>query len=206
MSAFYRTVRRYQTIIGPDIKEFIISSLALEGIILTESDLEIDWGLVDSVDEKRKWEIEKLKLEVASLLSQDLALVDDIFIYTKILGMSEDEAIEIMDRLDAVEETYGAEIDDIMTQADDLTGEDTDEFDDIDQTADKKQKAKIKAKQADDEKANPTEADLQKYIEEKLGTDDYDAWKKVQVILDKNPQIQETLYNVIVMTQAQLGE
>lgn len=216
MSAFYRTIRRFQTAIEPMIIEFIINSLTKEGLNVSKTDIEIDWGLIDSVDEKRKWEIEKLKLEVASLLSQDLGIIDDLYIYTKILGMTEEEATLLIARLDAEEEQYASEIDDIMAEADDLTMEpDNGEFDDIDQADEKRKKEKIsiiKKQHKEDNVQNvetneePTEEDLKNYIKSKLGEKEYAEWEKIQEALNKNPKIQEILCNVILMTQAQLGE
>lgn len=211
MSSFYRTIRRYQTAIEPMIIEFIVNALTKERIKVNKNDIEIDWGLIDSVDEKRKWEIEKLKLEVASMLSQDLGVVDDLYIYTKIMGMSEEEALTLIARLDAEEEQMSTEVDDMLAQADDKTMEDDDgTFDDIDQTADKKKRAKVKQlkqnKKDKEKQTEPTEEELKNYIKSKLGEKDYSEWLKIQELLDNNPKIQETLCNVILMTQAQLGE
>lgn len=211
MSSFYRTIRRYQTAIEPMIIEFIVNALTKERIKVNKNDIKIEWGLIDSVDEKRKWEIEKLKLEVASMLSQDLGVVDDLYIYTKIMGMSEEEALTLIARLDAEEEQMSTEIDDMLAQADDKTMEDDDgTFDDIDQTADKKKRAKVKQlkqnKKDKEKQTEPTEEELKNYIKSKLGEKDYSEWLKIQELLDNNPKIQETLCNVILMTQAQLGE
>ena len=203
LAVFYRTVRRYQTTISPFIIEFIQQCLKTEKIMVDKKDITIEWGILDSVDEKRKWEIEKLKLEIAGTMASDLGLVDDLYIYTELLGWTEEEAKEMMNRLDNEEEAYAEEVDDMLDDAEDLSGQETDEFDTADDTMSKN---KEKNKEKPEEETKPTEEELQNYIKNKLGEEKYKKWLKVQKIIEETPELQETLANIIVLTQAKLGE
>ena len=104
MIVFLRRIRRIQSSITPAIKELYKNMLAIEGVYVTLDELNVQWPSSMTIDEERNMIIEKLKAEIAKILRVDIGCVDDFFIYTKILGMSDIEAETLKDRLDAQKE------------------------------------------------------------------------------------------------------
>ncbi len=194
MTTFLRKIRRFQMIYEPQLKQFIVDCMGVEKITIFPDEFTIEWPISNFIDEERKWKIEKLKLDVASILSE-MALVDDLYIYTKIMGMTDDEAQELMDRLDTEEENYKDELDAMLATADDksdLTAKEFENQPDDDNKDDK------------DEDEEPTKEDILAALRTKLGEEKFNEWIKIQKILDKHPEIKHTLAELVMLTQAKL--
>ncbi len=195
MVGFLRKIRRFQSIFEPQIKEFYINALALEGVIVTKEDLNITWPISNFIDEERRWRIEKLKLDCASMWSE-LGLADDLFIYTVILGMTEDEALALQQRLDDEELRYQDEIDTMLANASDESDKTASEF----ETGEDDDKKSGK----EDEGRDATKEELLGFMLKKLGEEKFNKWMKVQEMLDKNPDMKQIVVELIQLTQAKL--
>lgn len=194
MVAYLRKIRRFQSIFEPQIKDFYVNALSVEGVIVKSEDLDITWPISNFIDEERRWRIEKLKLDCASMWSE-LGLADDMFIYTVIMGMTEDEAIALQQRLDDEESKYQDEIDDLLANAADESDKTASEFEngEDDETEDDK-----------DEGRAATKEELLGFMLKKLGEEKFQKWMKVQEMLDKNPDMKQIVVELIQLTQAKL--
>lgn len=194
MVAYLRKIRRFQSIFEPQIKDFYVNALSVEGVIVKSEDLDITWPISNFIDEERRWRIEKLKLDCASMWSE-LGLADDMFIYTVIMGMTEDEAIALQQRLDDEESKYQDEIDDLLANAADESDKTAGEFEngEDDETEDDK-----------DEGRAATKEELLGFMLKKLGEEKFQKWMKVQEMLDKNPDMKQIVVELIQLTQAKL--
>ncbi len=194
MTGFLRKVRRIQSILEPQIKKFYIDALGVEGVIVKPEDLKLSWPISNFIDEERRWRIEKLKLDCASMWAE-LGLADDLFIYTVIMGMTEDEAILLQQRLDNEELKYQDEVDDLLAAADDES----------DKTADEFEKGTDGGDDEDEKEArDATKEELLGFMLKKLGKEKFNKWMKVQEMLDKNPDMKQTVVELIQLTQAKL--
>lgn len=208
MTGFLRKIRRFQSILEPQIKQFYISALALEGVIVKPEDLKMTWPISNFIDEERRWRIEKLKLDCGSMWAE-LGLADDLFIYTVILGMTEEEALALQKRLDDIEAKHQDEIDDLLINADDESDKSPDDFENgTDTDADDKKKpvkAKKKAeKESDEDDREATKEELLGFMQKKLGEAKFKKWMKIQDTLDKNPDMKQIVIELIELTQAKL--
>lgn len=195
MTTFLRKIRRFQMLFEPQIKQFIVDCLAIENTITNSDEFTIEWPISNFIDEERRWKIEKLKLDVASILAE-MALVDDLYIYTKIMGMTENEAKELMDRLDAEEENYQDELDAMLGDAEDQSDMSASEFEDQPLDGDDKED--------EEENDKPTKEDVLSALQTKLGEKKFKEWQKIQKILDKHPEVKQTVAELIILTQAKL--
>lgn len=197
MVAYLRKIRRFQSIFEPQIKEFYVNALTVEGVIVKSEDLGITWPISNFIDEERRWRIEKLKLDCASMWSE-LGLADDLFIYTVIMGMTEDEAIMLQKRLDDTEARYQDEIDDLLANAADESDKTASEFENG-EDEDSKDSSDDK-----DEGRDATKEELLGFMLKKLGEEKFQKWMKVQEMLDKNPDMKQIVIELIQLTQAKL--
>jgi len=108
--SFMRMIRRIQMVLEPAIIQLFKNALALEGILDVE--IEIEWPVVGTIDEERKWRIELVKMQIASMLSQDMGLIDDYYIYKEFMNLTDDQIDELTTRMDETEEKYAAEVED----------------------------------------------------------------------------------------------
>lgn len=92
VAAFLRRIRRIQTIITPQLKKLYQNVLRIEGFDVSLESLKVVFPSSTTVDEERKAAILRVQTEVARVLKIDLQAVDNMYIYTKVLGMSEREA------------------------------------------------------------------------------------------------------------------
>jgi hypothetical protein len=187
MSCFLRKIRRFQMILEPQIKDFIALCLFIEGIHVNNDEIDLVWPIANYIDEQRKWTIEKLKLELGSLLIE-MGLVDDFYIYTKLMGMSEEEANELIERLDNIEDNYAAEVDAMIANAEDKSDMPDDEYEDE------------VTKDGEDEETN--EEEIHNYLKQKLGNDNYYKLMEHKKLLDKNPKIKDLVVRLLYLTQA----
>jgi hypothetical protein len=181
MIVFLRRIRRIQSSITPAIKELYKNMLAIEGVYVTLDELNVQWPSSMTVDEERNMIIEKLKAEIAKILRVDIGCVDDFYIYTKILGMSDIEAETLKDRLDAQKE------DDLFYNSNRFNSQNTP---DEEEPAD----TPIATK--------PTKEELVNIIRAKLNDDQFKEWERMQDIIKANPILAECVVDLINVLQA----
>ena len=194
MTGFLRKVRRVQSILEPQIKLFYINALAIEGVIVKPEDIKIVWPISNFIDEERRWRIEKIKLDCASMWA-DMGLGDDMFIYTAIMGMTEEEALALQKRLDDTEQRYQDEVDDLLANAADESDKTASEFETGEKDSDKEDET---------EGRDATKEELLGFMKKKLGEQKFNKWMKVQAMLDKNPDMKQIVVELIQLTQAKL--
>jgi len=182
MSTFLRRIRRFQTIISPPIKLLYKHILKIEGMNVDLASLNIEWASNSTIDQERIYIIEKLKAEVAKILKVDLKVVDDIYIYTTLMGMSEDEAKAMKLRMDDVRED---EADKALDMANSLNT--------------------INPNDKDEEKP-PTKEESIAIIKEKLTESEFAEWEKMNEIVENNPVIGKMMFELIELSQAKIGE
>lgn len=181
MIVFLRRIRRIQSSITPAIKELYKNMLAIEGVYVTLDELNVQWPSSMTVDEERKMIIEKLKAEIAKILRVDIGCVDDFFIYTKILGMSDTEAETLKYRVDAQKE------DDLFYNSNRFNSQNTP---DEEEPADTQNATK------------PTKEELVNIIRAKLNDDQFKEWERMQDIIKANPILAECVVDLINVLQA----
>lgn len=181
MIVFLRRIRRIQSSITPAIKELYKNMLAIEGVYVTLDELNVQWPSSMTIDEERNMIIEKLKAEIAKILRVDIGCVDDFFIYTKILGMSDIEAEALKDRLDAQKE------DDLFYNSNRFNSQNTP---DEEEPADTQNATK------------PTKEELVNIIRAKLNDDQFKEWERLQDIIKANPILAECVVDLINVLQA----
>ena len=125
--------------------------------------------------------IEKLKAEIAKILRVDIGCVDDFFIYTKILGMSDTEAETLKDRVDAQKE------DDLFYNSNRFNSQNTP---DEEEPADTQNATK------------PRKEELVNIIRAKLNDDQFKEWERMQDIIKANPILAECVVDLINVLQA----
>ena len=197
MVGYLRKIRRFQSIFEPQIKDFYVNALSVEGVVVKPEDLNITWPISNFIDEERRWRIEKLKLDCASMWSE-LGLADDLFIYTVIMGMTEDEAMILQQRLDDEELKYQDEIDDLLANAADESDKTASEFETGEDESGKD------SEDDKDEGRDATKEELLGFMLKKLGEEKFQKWMKVQEMLDKNPDMKQIVVELIQLTQAKL--
>lgn len=182
MIVFLRRIRRIQSSITPALKELYKNMLAIEGVYVTLDELHVQWPSSMTVDEERKMLIEKLKAEIAKILRVDIGCVDDLYIFTKILGMSDIEAEELKARVDAQKE------DDLIYNSNLFKSQNTpDETEDPADTS-------IATKATKEEMVN--------IIRAKLNDDQFKEWERLQNIIKANPILAECVVDLINVLQA----
>lgn len=181
MIVFLRRIRRIQSSITPAIKELYKNMLAIEGVYVTLDELNVQWPSSMTVDEERRMIIEKLKAEIAKILRVDIGCVDDFYIYTKILGMSDIEAEALKDRVDAQKE------DDLFYNSNRFNSQNTP---DEEEPADTQNATK------------PTKEELVNIIRAKLNDDQFKEWERMQDIIKENPILAECVVDLINVLQA----
>ena len=118
---FLRSIRRIQTCIEPTILAFYEQALRSFGVA-NPDDLTVHWPVIDTIDEERKWRIEQLKWGVATVLSKDLTLIDDYYMYKNFMGFTDDQIKEITTRIDEAEEKAMEEFGDVDFEDDPNAG------------------------------------------------------------------------------------
>lgn len=219
ISSFLRRIRRIQTIISPAIKKLYKNILHIEGIDVNENDLRILWPSGLTVDEERKATIAKLRAQVAQILKTDMLVVDDFYVYTKILGMTDKEAHDMERRVEIMrEEQLEIKRQNLELQSEfsnknnnnfgnnqnggglgsnssDVAGSTDDEGDDENKgNAQRRSKKKL-----------PTKAEMMNVIKNKLTEKQYAEWQKHMEICDKNPDLKAGVVALIDLLQAYDG-
>lgn len=182
MIGFLRRIRRNQLIITPDIKKLYQNILRIEGVEVDLNEINVVWPLSMTVDEERKMATEKTRAEIAKILRVDIGCVDDRFIYTNILGMSDAEADEMEDRVATMREDEDERNAALFAQPA-VNGEDDSE----------------------DDSEKPTKEHLIGIVRNKLTDAQFKEWEKMQRIIHKNPELGEMVVDLITVLQARTG-
>lgn len=201
VAGFLRRIRRIQTIISPQLKRLYKNILHIEGVEVNQNDLRVLWPTGLTVDEERKATINKLRAQVAQILRTDMSIVDDFYIYTKILGMTDVEAHEMEDRVSIMREEelerqqallQTTNNDDEINQNDEPPNDTTDKPE-----KDNKQTGKNNKKMNRD--------DLMKIMKNKLTENQYKAWQEHIDLCNKNPDLKASVMTLIDILQSYYG-
>ena len=93
---FARTIRRIQHVsLKNGLKKIYDIGLLLQGYDLTKVQYEILFPAIKTIDEVRKWQIEKSKAEVAKIYGVDIDIITDNFILKYFLGLTDEEIKEL---------------------------------------------------------------------------------------------------------------
>jgi len=87
--AFARLVRRAQMTHGIGVRQIYDTELALHGIDPASVDYDIVYASIATTDEMRRWQIELLKTQVASVLKKEALVVDDEYLLRNVLEIEE---------------------------------------------------------------------------------------------------------------------
>jgi intein/homing endonuclease len=89
---FARTIRRIQHVsLKNGLKKIYDIGLLLQGYDLTKVQYEILFPAIKTIDEVRKWQIEKSKAEVAKIYGVDMGVLTDEFILSHFLNLTDEE-------------------------------------------------------------------------------------------------------------------
>jgi hypothetical protein len=89
---FARTIRRIQHVsLKNGLKKIYDIGLLLQGYDLTKVKYEILFPAIKTIDEVRKWEIEKVRAEVAKIYGIDIGVLTDDFILSHFLDLTDEE-------------------------------------------------------------------------------------------------------------------
>ncbi|MCK5615014.1 portal protein [Candidatus Pacearchaeota archaeon] len=89
---FSRTIRRIQKVsLQNGLKKIYDIGLLLQGYDLTKVKYEILFPAIKTIDELHKWEVEKLRAEVAKIYGIDLNVLTDDFILSYFLDLTDEE-------------------------------------------------------------------------------------------------------------------
>jgi hypothetical protein len=175
--SFLRKIRMIQNWMEEEIIRFYLIALQTQGI--NPTDLKVEWPIYGTIDEERKWKIELLKLQVASMLGRDMELVDDYYIYKNILLFNDDQIEELTTRMADEEEESRTEYEAAMEDAVDQSDMTTKDFEDQPDPTDKK---KSKKKPDDKDEGQLVDTILELY-RETLPTERY---QEVEVMFKDN--------------------
>lgn len=92
---FARAVRRIQGALREGLRCILDLELILKGVIVANAEYTINFSRVSMVDEMRKWNVEKIKAEVARIYGVEIDVLSDEFILRTFLGLSDDEIKDI---------------------------------------------------------------------------------------------------------------
>jgi len=88
---FARQVRRKQDALIPGLKKLYKLIFTLAGIDYTSFNWDIVFPELATIDELTRWEMMKIKAEVAKILAVDVGAINNEYIYYEILEMTEEE-------------------------------------------------------------------------------------------------------------------
>jgi hypothetical protein len=184
---------------------------------VNENDLRILWPSGLTVDEERKATIAKLRAQVAQILKTDMLVVDDFYVYTKILGMTDKEAHDMENRVNMMREEQleikrqnlelqaefsnqntnngGGNSGGLGSNSSDVAGS-TDEDGDDENKGNAQRRSKKKL---------PSKQELLNVMKAKLTEKQYAEWEKHMEMCDRNPDLKAGVLALIDILQAYDG-
>jgi len=93
---FARSVRRVQAAVRKGLRQLFDLELILKGIIVANVEYSIKFSSISMVDEMRKWQVEKIKAEVARIYGVEIDVLSDEFILSTFLGLSDEQIAQIL--------------------------------------------------------------------------------------------------------------
>lgn len=93
---FARTVRKVQGVLREGFRKIFDLELILKGIIVANVEYKVVFSAISMVDEMRKWQVEKIKAEVARIYGVEVDVLSDEFILSTFLGLSDEEIKTIL--------------------------------------------------------------------------------------------------------------
>lgn len=211
---FLRMIRMIQTVLEAEIIRFFKNALEAEKI--QDDTLYVDWPVCGTIDEERKWKIEQIKCQVAAMMSQDMSIIDDQFIYSNILGWDDALIAEVKERMEAAEDAAEEEFNAQLALARDDTGnpEAEDEYmsmDDEDpdvqasKTNPNKPKKPTKPTE-DDEEESITKEKYMEMAKARMTKKQYTQFEKMSKLVEQNKELRSLLYQFIHLTNTRIGE
>lgn len=187
---FLRMIRRIQTIVEPEIVRFY--RIALLSRNINAPDLSIEWPLISTIDEERKWRIEQMKVNVG-ITQLDKALIDDYEFYKTFAGMNDDEINVLTSRLDATEQKYINAVEDAIEDGT-VDGADDPNMQDDEESPSTTKKSK-----------EDLNRNIMSQFKENLDKESYLGFEKLASLLETNPELKQLVGEYIQLTNAQLG-
>lgn len=216
VAGFLRRIRRIQTIISPQLKRLYKNILKIEGLDVNPNDLRVLWPTGLTVDEERKASIGKLRAQVAQILRTDMQVVDDFYIYTKILGMTDVEAHEMEQRVETMREEEMERQQELLIAQGQAFGNNQNSG-----SSDTKSNPKKTATTGEDDTDNNwkkwnqqqkgkqnnslTREELFGIMKNKLTESQYQEWSKHLELCNKNPDLQASVMTLIDILQEYYG-
>lgn len=186
---FLRAIRRIQTFAEYEIIRFFTNALACEGF--RDVKLKVVWPIFGTIDEERKWKIEQLKYDCAKVLSQDMTLVDDYYVYKTFLGMTEEEINDITTRMDDEEKAAQKEFDDQLANAPDVTNDPNsdEEYNTTGKPVAKKSVSKTTVKKKTKESME--------YFQKKLDSKTFNVFATIMEAAKVNPELRNDIIALV---------
>lgn len=202
VAGFLRRIRRIQTIIAPQIKKLYKNILQIEGIEVYENDLRISYPSGLTVDEERKATIAKLRAQVAEILKTNIQIVDDMYIYTKILGMTDAEALDLKARVEVMRD----EEDERLLRNAEMNVNNQNESPNSNKNKTGEGDENSLDKQNNEQvKESFTQEKLMKIMEQKLTPEQFKSWQEHLEMCKKNPNLMASVTALIDILQSYDG-
>lgn len=220
---FLRMIRMIQTVLESEIIRFFKNALEAEKI--QDDTLYVDWPVCGTIDEERKWKIEQIKCQVAAMMSQDMSIIDDQYIYENILGWDDATIAEVKERMEAAEDAAEEEFNAQLALAKNDTGDPDAEseymsMDDEDPDA---QAAKVNPnkpkktsnpsdeedEEEDDDEEETEAMTKEKYMEmakARMTKKQYNQFEKMSKLVEQNKELRSLIYQFIHLTNTRIGE
>lgn len=88
---FARQVRRRQHALNPGLRQFYETEFILNNIDPTSFEWNIVFPALGTMDELMKWEMTKVKAEVAKVLVVDIGVVNELWVLEELMGFTQDQ-------------------------------------------------------------------------------------------------------------------
>ena len=101
--SFARRVRRVQMAFGIGVRQIVDTELILSGLDPAKVEYDLMFAPIASVDEMRRWQVELLKAQVASMLKQSNLVPDEEYLLRNVLEIEEEFVKDILAKIKAME-------------------------------------------------------------------------------------------------------
>lgn len=98
--SFARRVRRVQMAYGIGVRQIIDTELILNGVDPSKVEYDLMFAPIASVDEMRRWQVELLKAQVASMLKQSNLVPDEEYLLRHVLEIEEEFVKDILKKIE----------------------------------------------------------------------------------------------------------